>query len=189
VIDLYTDYIPKEWRDILADIRQVAPGAIIAGGALRDLYNGVPVKDIDIFVPAHQDYPSTDRVLKTAQYVKGPTAIIHYHGPDPITSIEWTKYGRLPVSIIVDPTPSLDLAWVQRFDFTTSQIIFDGGAVEMSRAFINDSLAKVFRYSPRAAQNDVARSKRRWARISQKYPGWTAEFPPEPPNPFDGILG
>src|SRR3569623_1528091 len=42
--------IPERWQTVLRYVQNVAPDAVIAGGALRDLDNGRPVKDIDIFV-------------------------------------------------------------------------------------------------------------------------------------------
>ena len=43
--------IPQRWRDALTALQDGGfPEAIIAGGALRDLDNGAPVKDVDIFV-------------------------------------------------------------------------------------------------------------------------------------------
>jgi len=38
---------------ILNEIKKTIPTAIIAGGAIRDMYHNKPVKDIDIFVPDH----------------------------------------------------------------------------------------------------------------------------------------
>src|SRR3546814_19329576 len=45
--------IPEKWRELVAAGRSVFPTAIIAGGAMRDLENGKPVKDIDINVEAN----------------------------------------------------------------------------------------------------------------------------------------
>ncbi|MEM7516881.1 MAG: hypothetical protein AAF368_08155, partial [Planctomycetota bacterium] len=44
--------IPRDWKVILDYIRSVAPEALLAGGALRDLAQGVPHADLDIFVYA-----------------------------------------------------------------------------------------------------------------------------------------
>ena len=44
------DDIPSSWRELLGEIREVAPDAVIAGGALRDRDNGRPIKDLDVFV-------------------------------------------------------------------------------------------------------------------------------------------
>lgn len=45
--------LPPSWMRVLTDIRQQAGWmcSTIAGGALRDIDNGRPVKDVDIFVP------------------------------------------------------------------------------------------------------------------------------------------
>lgn len=44
--------VPLAWRQLLADVQLELPrgGAVLAGGALRDLDNGVEVKDLDIFI-------------------------------------------------------------------------------------------------------------------------------------------
>ena len=51
--------LPQEWLDVLKEIQQYFPGAVIAGGALRDLLSDKPIKDVDIFVPLHLDYVGT----------------------------------------------------------------------------------------------------------------------------------
>lgn len=51
--DLDEDLIPEQWKTMLNHLAQVgAPEAVIAGGALRDLYNGRPIKSVDIFIKA-----------------------------------------------------------------------------------------------------------------------------------------
>lgn len=44
--------IPQSWTDLLSQIQAICPSAVLAGGALRDLDHGVPVKDLDIFIRA-----------------------------------------------------------------------------------------------------------------------------------------
>jgi hypothetical protein len=46
--------IPADWQAVLQKIQTVYPSAIIAGGALRDLYHGKPVKDVDIFISVNE---------------------------------------------------------------------------------------------------------------------------------------
>jgi len=45
-----TDRLPDSWIKVLDLIQVECPSAIIAGGALRDLVLGKPVKDVDIFI-------------------------------------------------------------------------------------------------------------------------------------------
>jgi hypothetical protein len=52
--------IPPIFDEVLKDVRNVCPTAVIAGGALRDLDHAVAFKDIDIFVPTQ----STEQALK-----------------------------------------------------------------------------------------------------------------------------
>lgn len=50
-IDFDLEKIPAEWKHVLATMHALgAPEALIAGGALRDLYNEKPIKDVDIFL-------------------------------------------------------------------------------------------------------------------------------------------
>jgi len=55
---LTPDVIPQEWKDMLGRVQKLFPGAKIAGGCLRDLDHGKPIKDVDIFIPTNpDDYP------------------------------------------------------------------------------------------------------------------------------------
>lgn len=43
--------VPAEWTRLIKEIQVYFPQAVIAGGALRDLYHGRQPKDIDVFIP------------------------------------------------------------------------------------------------------------------------------------------
>lgn len=63
------DAMPQEWRRLLAALHKAgAPEAIIAGGALRDLYNDRPIKDVDIFLA---DRFMNKRLVKKAMAAAG----------------------------------------------------------------------------------------------------------------------
>ncbi len=50
-IDRRAEKLPREWRQLLHTIQATgAPEAMIAGGALRDLFNERSIKDVDIFL-------------------------------------------------------------------------------------------------------------------------------------------
>lgn len=50
-IDARAQNVPREWRQVLDSFqKQGAPEAVIAGGALRDLFNKRAIKDVDIFM-------------------------------------------------------------------------------------------------------------------------------------------
>jgi hypothetical protein len=47
--------VPQGWLDVLSKIQNEWPVATIAGGALRDLDLGRPIKDVDVFIPYSVD--------------------------------------------------------------------------------------------------------------------------------------
>jgi len=59
-IEALKEKIPKEWKDVLSSLSKESNSeTIIGGGALRDLFNGRAIKDVDIFIKA-KSYKVTD---------------------------------------------------------------------------------------------------------------------------------
>jgi hypothetical protein len=59
------DKIPTRWLDLLTCIHEEgAPGAIIAGGALRDTFNERAVKDVDIFLPTRGSARKNEKFIR-----------------------------------------------------------------------------------------------------------------------------
>lgn len=59
--------MPEDWRRVLRGFHAAgAEEAVIAGGALRDLFNGRPVKDVDIFLRAQGGERKNRKFLKQA---------------------------------------------------------------------------------------------------------------------------
>lgn len=74
-VDHRLSAIPEEWLNVLAHIKKEgATEAIIAGGALRDLYNERPVKDVDIFVVSRGSTKKNEKFLR--QMVKNANLTI-----------------------------------------------------------------------------------------------------------------
>jgi len=186
--------IPKEWRDILADIQQVSPGAIIAGGALRDLASGHDPKDIDIFVPEADLYTvgvprfvDTSRLEETClRWRKRRRRLFRMdylnitHDVGAVMEFvdwPWALTPRVPLNVIVAKAPYLGTDWLGRFDFTVNQVMFDGNGIYQTTAAQRDRAAKVFRYVREGGEEDAARSWRRAERFKMKYPDWTFIVP------------
>ena len=58
--------IPKSFKEALDRVQARYPSAFIAGGCLRDLFYGVPIKDIDIWIPVTSVEDNQDK-LQTVQ--------------------------------------------------------------------------------------------------------------------------
>lgn len=91
------DKIPAEWRAVLKALQNAgAPEAMIGGGALRDLYNGRPVKDVDIFLC---DRFMNKRMIKKAFAAAGLTI------KEQLVS---TGYGAIGQKFVPKEMPALD---------------------------------------------------------------------------------
>ncbi|MBI1214403.1 MAG: hypothetical protein GC185_01130 [Alphaproteobacteria bacterium] len=108
---MQVESIPAEWRKVLFEIQsQSASEAVIAGGALRDLFNDRPVKDVDIFLKTRGSERKNRKFLKSvfnAAGLKVQEQVTHNGGysikrnafPDPGTQkfkvVSGSGYGRM----------------------------------------------------------------------------------------------
>lgn len=174
--------IPPRWADILAVVQQAAPEAILAGGSLRDLENGAPVKDLDIFV-RHRDgeyaspYLHKLQQLDTFTYRRIVTSFESCLEDSDCVLSETFPVGGLDVNI-VHLDGSVDMERVlTRIDFGICQIGYDGKSITTTEAYRQDRAKRTFTVTRFDSTDDNARTLRRWERISQKYPGWTLVNP------------
>lgn len=169
--------IPSEWTALLTTIRQYAPEAFLAGGALRDLDNGRAIKDLDVFLSTDADMGS----ILVAMLKHGYQTV----GTDLSLSEE---YGSLGVGVtgILEllhtdrSIPALNFIRVEdatvdgqvhRFDFGICQIAYDGERVIKTDAYLKDRDAKTFTIT--RDDDGEPRALRRWQRLSEKYSDWT----------------
>lgn len=167
--------VPAEWLGVLSRVQAFSPTAIIGGGCLRDLDNGKPIKDIDIFLDYEGDmldvtsaledtHPFIDMVLDGdyGPLGQGVTGMVEVRA----------EYG-LPINLIfVTPgTCSFD-AQAARFDFGICQIACDGDHIRATPAYAFDKQEQSFTLYVREGDK-VERSMRRWERLRSKYEGWT----------------
>lgn len=166
--------IPSAWGELIATIRHRCPGAVIAGGCLRDVAFGGVVKDIDVFVPQG---PRDNIGLWNA--LGHPTNVIHagYMGGIrsevlEISEYRNTRYG-LPIQVI-DVTYENDSTFIpailQRMDFDACQIAWDGLVLHTTAAF--ETALRTQKWSVVNAEDDVqaTRSLKRAARFAERYP-------------------
>lgn len=149
------------------DVR--AHNVIIAGGFLRDMYHGKPVKDIDVFTTA--PCPPQD----ASNPLQGHAASGDHEHYNRIVGFKYLH----DVNITVEGTPFNFVFFeddnefdcrrlITGFDYTNCMIGFDGYAVEMDKRFLMDSRDKVLR----RVNDTIGNLEARKARMQEKYPDW-----------------
>lgn len=156
------DDIPQSWRDLLTQFQVGYKQAILAGGAMRDLWCGNTVKDLDFFV--HGDNGPHE-------WVKGmheEQSNFDYEGMKYVLGVQTFSGGPLPINIIhCEPWDDVkDL--LKTFDFGINQIAFDGENVITTPEFHWDYKHSLFTLY-HGDRHD--RSLARFQRINLRY-GW-----------------
>lgn len=156
------------------EMQLLFPGAILAGGLLRDLYFGKEPKDADIFV--RKLGPNDPVMQHLTPFCAG--GYMNAYEVGMVWSTPWTILG-LPVQVI-EMAEGLDPAdRVALHDFDFCQAWTDGCALHGL-----DKLAKVRDTSTVTLVHcedpeQYARSMRRWDRLSQRYPEFKLHIPNE----------
>lgn len=178
--------IPLGWLHTLWDIQKVCPSAVIAGGALRDLWHDKPVKDIDIFIEAGGDTEAWGLFQKLGGTM--PEDAGKNYGLADVADMD-EEGGAYPRSmeevILVQDYPGqndtglpVQLIFVNwktdkihlRFDLGICRISTDGAELSTSEAFRFDSREKLL--NVRRCQNKWALGStiNRIVRLKEKYP-------------------
>lgn len=171
----------SEGMRALEAVKAVFPGAILAGGYLRDAHFGRSAKDIDIFVPHMSDTRHLD--LRYAEpgsglllcSVAGAAEYMEQTDVNRIFDFDMLGYA-LPVQVVM-MAPGVDV--VQRcgeHDFDFCQIWHDGWVTRTTIEFRSMAPRVVtLTHCEDAAQ--FARSMRRWDRLKAKYPDFELAIP------------
>lgn len=175
--------IPQEWDEVLKNIQQVFPGAIIAGGALRDLILDVPIKDVDIFIPVEcfefdtvaAMFPKklcrNDDVLNSEPWLHpdheyGRTANKEDTGRNIHVIYQWESETTKYDFIFCSP----EAADVNTFDINICQVSYDGTTINSTEAFLKGT---VERHIQVLNVNRTDRNKKRMDRMRTKFPDFT----------------
>lgn len=164
-------------------------GVVIAGGAIRDAFHDVPIKDIDVFIPKIEVDPQT--ALAALKEAFGPDGHLDFvsYGDDSEVLFTFTfpTLSFAPVNFIVvaDKVPLTGDRC--RMDFGLCQAWYDGIQIECTEAFQDDYWNQTFTLKRCASLVDFQRSMRRWSRLAKKYPGHTLVIPPEF-QPYESLL-
>lgn len=178
--------IPVSWLHVLDDIQNVCPSAVISGGALRDLYHGVPVKDIDIFIEAGGEQEAWGLFKLLGGEV--PEDVGSTYGLADLADMD-ENGGAYPESmkevILVQDYPGrnetglpVQLIFVNwrtdrihlRFDMGICRITYDGHHLDISEEFKDDSDRKLLNVRRCSSKTALGSSINRIVRLKEKYP-------------------
>ncbi len=171
------------WVEILTNLRARYPSAILAGGALRDLDNNRPVKDLDIFInePFHTDTVIPDYECSRwcpGPYIDAAREVECSFLFKPRTFVS-SGYDAAPPEInIIQLRADFDvIRVVERVDFGLCQIALVGDSVIRTGLYRKDKRDQMFTLTRADSVAGVKRSLKRYERLSQKYQGWPLEVP------------
>jgi hypothetical protein len=174
--------LPADWKHVLTMVQSADSRAIIAGGALRDLDCLRPVKDVDIFIPAHScdmfarivEYVERTMSIKT-DYTMGKEYREHFNN---ITGVASFVSGNTQFDL-VGLDMSDPLLVINKFDFGICQISHDGVLCRTTQAYANDKKNNTFTHVPsdNYCEESIIRSMRRWNRLQAKYDAWPMILP------------
>lgn len=173
--------IPNEWQGVLKSIREVFPSAVIAGGALRDLFNERPIKDVDIFVPVIYDKEgSLDHLYeKVWDLFAGENITLDQNSVYGIKTTEEDDRDLYAIFRLIRKDWSYDIilcdlgaSKVENFDINLCQIAYDGKELITTRAYWNAVQDKTLRVMN---VNRTDRNKARLERLHQKYQDFEVE--------------
>lgn len=155
----------------------------LCGGALRDTLLDRPVKDLDFFVPVNgpsgtkRMVNGIDQLLLTAcnlEYITDDRGISSCYGFRHSLGVEVNIVFVRPRGEILGLSVE-DL--IGGFDFGINQVALDDtGRWYSTAAFMTDFQNRTFTFNTNRMQ-DIDRSRRRWDRISKRYPDFRVVWP------------
>lgn len=180
--------IPAIWMEVLASIQQDYPQAVIAGGALRDLHNGRPIKDVDIFIPRNAS-KKWEWFLEKSAFGRLYSIENKFNVYDEDDQEEANKHDRMIYGVGRSMIGGIRFEFImvelsetkiEMFDLNICQIGFDGAKVTATPAYFDGIKDKTIRIMN---VNREDRQTKRIARLKEKYNDFavditTADFPP-----------
>lgn len=155
--------------NVLKEIRESIPDAVITGGYLRDSFNGIKPKDIDIFFP-NMPKEEIDPIMTAMHYVEMYGAT--YMPQSEVTRI-WDSprwFGQPPIQLIMLAPGYKIEDRIQEYDFGFCQIWSDGEDVYCTDNFLKDQEDSTITLVYCEDHTQFRRSMRRFDRFRQKYP-------------------
>lgn len=159
-------------------IRETFPNAVIAGGALRDLKMGKPIKDIDIFLSdTTEEQIDAFLVAQNANQIYAIREMRCYgafSNKEVHRVLTYPKLvGEYDVEFIALDTQFENV--LNRFDFGLCQIMYDGTNVITTSEFVTDVSSKKLTLLRCDNPDQYNRSMKRATRMLEKYPDHTLD--------------
>ena len=172
------------------------PEAVIAGGAIRDLYHNVAVKDVDIFLPYRPDR-LTDALnavydggwrrtlgAEEAAYTEWITELYEVHEPMEVRDFPSCDLVKAPpaqfqVIMMNDQFEFSPMNVLRRMDFGMCQIAFDSDGYQWTYEFMKDYINNSFTVCRSDNTAMFNRSLERFRRFQEKYPSYKLVVPPQ----------
>jgi hypothetical protein len=173
--------IPTTLANTMASVRSVLPSAFLAGGALRDLDNGRPVKDYDVFFTDDYNMSALDDVLAgTYEYYRQcPGAYLDGAANEVNGTFTYNSVEGLPQLNFIQLDKSFNPASIiERVDFGLCQIGGDVLGITKTEAYDYDKTNQCFTLTRAETVEGVKRSLRRYMRLKEKY-AWPLFWRPE----------
>ena len=182
----------EESIQTLRKIKETLPDAILAGGAIRDVYHNKKVKDYDLFVSSN----TTLDVYKDSFWEKQFSLGNELHTGDIITNLSDTEDGSCEGANYVDTVWEVKkngshynvivlnmnpTEYINRFfDIGICKAYSDGERIRLTSDFMRDSRNHLLTIvSESMSQPDFNRMMDRHVEaVKQKYPGYKLVIPP-----------
>ena len=163
--------LSDETRALFDRLLAEYPGAVIAGGAVRDALLGYPISDVDLWIDVASgvelglesdssaaEYEVMDQVGRVVAVLKAE----HEWCPYPVHVMLVTMYvpGRVGVTAAVD-----------RFDYGLCKVGYDGEVV-LTSDFLRDLNARRL-----TLLNEAYTSPARYEKLKAKFEGWEIDAP------------
>lgn len=168
-------------------LSHVPVGAVIAGGAVRDYVVGVPHRDIDVFVPYHEDHnltwrervndprwrwttnPNNGWIYDEAYAQNLNRGVFEYDQlvDDIINSVSQYSFQDNTVQVIVLSPRRTIQQHLDSFDMGICQAVYANGGIQLSNAFLSDWKSQTI-----TPINPNARTPDRAARLITRLPGF-----------------
>ena len=182
----------NEFIYTLLKIKKEIPSAIIAGGAIRDLYHNKFINDIDIYVPNIPDLTDSEDFWRNVFDIKEDgmysTDHIKHLGEEDDESYEEKNHiglvwemssGKFLYNIIVVDLEPIEYV-IRFFDIGLCKAYCDGTRIRLTADFMHDSQFKrltiVGESMPQTEFNHMM--EYHIQKLQKKYPGYTLVIPP-----------